>query len=63
MNRPLSLALVAVALTLSLSACRKKTVGENIDDALNNRPAEGLQDKAEDVEKDVKQGIKDLEKR
>lgn len=39
---------------LSLAGCPDKTIGNNIDDALDNRPAEKLQDKVEDLKDDVK---------
>lgn len=49
-----SLSLVAVlAASFSLAACEDKTLGNNIDDAMDNRPAEGLQDAVEDVKDDI----------
>ena len=46
------LALVVGA--FSLAGCPDKTIGTKIDDALDNRPAEKLQDAVEDVADDVK---------
>lgn len=52
MKTPLALA-VAVAVA-GLTACPDKTIGGRIDDALDNRPAEKLQDKVEDAADAVK---------
>ena len=49
------LALVLLALSsMGLAACPDETIGGKIDDALDNRPAEKLQDKVEDVKDSVK---------
>ena len=37
-----------------MSAFRKETLGTKIDDAMDTRPAEKLQDKAEDLKDKVK---------
>jgi hypothetical protein len=39
---------------IGLPACRKDTLGQKIDDATNSRPAEKLQDKAEDMTDKIK---------
>jgi hypothetical protein len=55
----LHVAVVMLALTaIALSGCRKETLGEKLDDATNSRPAEGLQDKAEDLKADLKDATK-----
>jgi len=51
--RILTLALTASALTLTTVSCREKSTGEaigdKVDDALDARPAEGVQDAVEKV--------------
>jgi hypothetical protein len=49
-----ALLLTALAAAAFLSACEKQTIGTRIDDAMDNRPAEKLQDKVEDVRDAVK---------
>ncbi|MDP2343527.1 MAG: YtxH domain-containing protein [Deltaproteobacteria bacterium] len=47
--------LLFLALTvLGLAGCPDETIGGKIDDALDNRPAEKVQDKVEDVKDAVK---------
>ena len=53
MNAPTALLFAGIAL-LSLAGCPDRTIGDKIDDALDNRPAEKLQDKVEDLKDDVK---------
>lgn len=43
-----------VAMSTLTSCERRQSVGEKIDDALDNRPAEGLRDAAEDTKDSVK---------
>lgn len=45
---------VFLALSTTLLACPDRTIGTKIDDALDNRPMEKLQDKTEDVADSVK---------
>ena len=52
MKKQLTLALAFTA--LGLAACPEKTLGGHVDDALDNRPAEKVQDKMEDVSDAVK---------
>jgi hypothetical protein len=66
MNYTLTIAAVAAATLLSLSACEKKTAGEKVadkvGDALDSRPNEKLKDAGEDIKdaaKDAGNGIKD----
>ena len=56
MNKKLMLVLAASLLagTTAISACKKETIGGKIDDALDNRPAEKVQDKVEDMKDKVK---------
>ena len=61
MKTKASLVLLITTLGLSvmaLSACRKETLGEKLDDATNSRPAEKLQDTAEDIKQDLKNATK-----
>ncbi len=53
MNNKAALVLLAVT-SLGFAACPKETVGGKIDDAMNNRPAEKLQDGAENVKDAIK---------
>lgn len=53
MNKTAAVLSVVVA-SLALAACPKETVGGKIDDALDNRPAEKVQDKLEDMKDSVK---------
>lgn len=54
-NHTLALLLVTASLGLTvLTGCPDKTIGNKLDDALDNRPAEKLQDKVEDVADKVK---------
>lgn len=51
----------AIAATSLMTSCERKpeTVGEKIDDALDNRPAEPARDAAEDVGDAVKDAAED----
>lgn len=55
---PFTLIAMACAAPLTLTSCKEKgpaeKVGEGIDDALDNRPAEKVQDAAEDIKDAVK---------
>ena len=53
MKRRIALCLLA-GLSLGAAACPDQTIGTKIDDALDNRPAEKLQDKFEDAKDAVK---------
>lgn len=54
-HRTLALLLVTACVGLTvLTGCPDKTIGNKLDDALDNRPAEKLQDKVEDVADKVK---------
>ena len=48
--------LLLVSLSLPLTSCRERTLGEKvgdkIDDATDSRPAEGIRDTVEDVRRD-----------
>lgn len=50
---------MAAMTTLTSCERRAETVGEKIDDALDNRPAEGVRDAAEDAADAVKEAAKD----
>lgn len=52
--RALLITTLALTAVTALFACRKETLGDKIDDATNSRPAEQLQDKAEDVRDAIK---------
>jgi hypothetical protein len=56
-----TLALGAIATTSMVTSCERRptTVGEKIDDALDNRPAEPVKDAAEDVRDAVKDAAED----
>lgn len=54
MNKKTALIMIALAATMAFSACKKETIGGKIDDAMDNRPAEKVQDKVEDVKDAVK---------
>ncbi len=49
MNRTLSLLVLTALAACSMVACEKQTLGNKIDDVTNQRPAEKLQDKVEDI--------------
>ena len=55
-----SLLAIAATLTIAstLAGCPKETIGGKLDDALDNRPAEKVQDAAEDVRDDIKRATK-----
>ena len=52
----LAMLILLGSLSLPLVGCRERTVGEKIgdkiDDGLNRRPAEGIQDAVEDAKRD-----------
>lgn len=55
-----ALVLFGAVLMSTLTSCeRRQSVGEKIDDALDNRPAEGLRDATEDAADAVKDAAKD----
>ncbi|MCW1917070.1 hypothetical protein OJ996_26005 [Luteolibacter sp. GHJ8] len=55
--------ILAAAAALAFAACEKNdTVKDKINDGLDRRPAEGIQDAGEDIKdaaKDVKEDVKD----
>ncbi|MCW1915870.1 hypothetical protein OJ996_19945 [Luteolibacter sp. GHJ8] len=57
---------LAAAVAFTFAACEKNdTVKDKINDGLDRRPAEGIQDAGEDIKgaaKDVKEDVKDATK-